>query len=137
MDKEEISSFITRVEQLDNYIKSIGAQPIGPIIQKTTTAIDDEGNPVISINLLRQANKYIVHPEAPYNSKSIIRVKNCMYVRYIGPETKINLAIDKINVIAFEENIRLSNEIYTVVLSENEDDSMVDVFIEEKGIPCE
>ena len=54
---------------------------------------------------MRQANNFIHNVEAPYTMESVLRVRNCMYARYTGPEEKLKLAYDKINVTAFEEDI--------------------------------
>lgn len=120
------------VVKMENYIKSKGAMPLGPVIQKTAYSVDEEGQIDIKLSLMRQANNFIRNVEEPYKMESVIRVRNCMYARYIGPEEKIKFAYDKINVTAFEEDIELSNENYTVFLDPQDDNIVADIFVEKK-----
>ena len=46
--------------QMDNYIKSKGVTPIGPLIQKTEYSVNDEGQIDIKVYLMRQANTFII-----------------------------------------------------------------------------
>ena len=132
VEKNDLVDFKKSVEQLDNYIKSKGSQPIGPLVQKTQVVTDDNGEKNINVSLLRQSNNFLVHVESPYSIESVIKIKDCMYVRYMGPENKANIAVDKINVQAFEDGIELCNEVYVVFLGESEDYSTVDVFVAKK-----
>lgn len=132
IDIIENFDFITKVTQIENYIKSKGATPIGPLIQKTLYHINDEGQLEIKVYLMRQANNFIHNVEPPYTMESVLRVKNCMYARYTGPEEKLKFAYDKINLTAFEEDIELSNESYTIFVDKQDDNIIADVFVEKK-----
>lgn len=118
---------------MENYIKSKGAMPIGPMIQKTKYHINDNGEPIVTIYLMRQSNNFIHNVDLPYKMDSIVRIRNCVYVRYNGPEEKIKFAYDKINVTAFEEDIELSNENYTIFVDQQDDNIVADVFVEKKS----
>lgn len=120
------------IVQMDNYIKFKGTIPIGPLIQKTEYNVNDEGQLDIKISLMRQANNFIHNVEPPYTMESVLRVKNCMYARYTGPEEKLKLAYDKINVTAFEEGIELSNTSYTIFVDKQDDNIVADIFVEKK-----
>ena len=65
--------------------------------------------------------------------ESLIRVRNCMYAHYVGPEEKLKLAYDKINVTAFEEDIELLNENYTIFVNQQDDELVADIFVEKKS----
>ena len=119
-------------ELMNNYIKSKGVLPVGPLIQKTEYNVNDEGKFDVKISLMRQANNFIHNVEAPYTMESVLRVKDCMYARYTGPEEKLKLAYDKINVTAFEEGIELGNTSYTVFVDKQDDNIVADVFVEKK-----
>ena len=73
---------------MENYIKSKGGTPIGPLIQKTEYSVNEEGQLDIKVYLMRQANNFIHNVEAPYTMESVLRVRNYMYARYTGPEEK-------------------------------------------------
>lgn len=133
VDSEDFIEFSVLVENMENYIRSKGAVPVGPLVQKTRYEVNDEGEVDVEISLIRQVNTYIHSVEHPYKMDSIIRVKDCMYVRYCGPENKLKFAYDKINLIAFEEDIDLANESFTVYVDEAEDNIIADVFVEKKN----
>lgn len=130
INKDDLDNIVATVEQMENYIKSKGSQPIGPLIQYTESTINEQGELDIVIKLLRQSSNFIQHVEPPYEMKSVIRIKNCMYVRYTGPESKLKFAYDKINLTAFEEDIELKGDSYTVFLDQDEDKLIADVFME-------
>lgn len=129
-NNEDLNNVIFKME---NYIKSKGAMPIGPLIQKTSYNINEEGQLDIQLFFMRQSNNFIHNVEEPYKMESIIRVRNCMYARFIGPDEKLKLAYDKINVTAFEEDIELSNENYTIFVDQQDDDIVADIFVEKKS----
>lgn len=54
-------------------------------------------NLALKISLLQQTNQLIHHLEQDYRTDSLIRIKNCLYCRYIGPEEKLKFAYDKIH----------------------------------------
>ena len=45
---------------MENYIKSKGATPIGPLIQKTEYSVNEEGQLDIKVYLMRQTNTFII-----------------------------------------------------------------------------
>ena len=132
LDINNNEEVMTKIIQMENYIKSKGAIPIGPLIQKTKCVVNEEGQLEVKIYLMRQANNFIHNVETPYKMESVIRVRNCMYARYTGPEEKLKLAYDKINVVAFEEDIELSNENYTIFVDQQDDNIIADIFVEKK-----
>jgi hypothetical protein len=117
------------VLQMENYLKNKGAQSVGPLIQYTN--VEGSGADIkIVVKLMRQSNTFIHNIEAPYKMESVIRVKNCMYARYTGEESKLKFAYDKINLIAFEEDIPLKGDSYTIFVNSNDDGIIADVFME-------
>lgn len=118
------------VYQMENYIKAKGAMPIGPLVQCTELEIDQEGNTQVQISLIRQVNTFIHKMEAPYTIQSVLRVPNCLYVQFIGDESHIKFAYDKLNVFAYEEEIPLTGRTYTIFTSKSEDEFSADIFME-------
>lgn len=130
---EEFEEMYTAAERMDNYIKSKGALPIGPLVQYSDTTVNEEGELDIVIKFIRQANNYINHLEPPYTMESILRIKDCMYVRYSGDESKMKFAYDKINLTAYEEDIKLKGGSYTVFVDGDDDGNVTaDVFMEKE-----
>lgn len=120
------------IVQMENYLRTKGGIPIGPLIQKTEYYMNDDGQLFVDLYFMRQANNFIHNVEPPYTMESVLRVKNCMYARYTGPEEKLKLAYDKINVTAFEEDIELSNTSYTIFVDKQDDNIVADIFVEKK-----
>lgn len=129
VDLKESKGLDKEVLQMENCLKNKGAQPIGPLIQYTE--VEGTGADVkVNVKLMRQSNTFVHNIEAPYKMESVIRVKNCIYARYTGEESKLKFAYDKINLIAFEEDIPLKGDSYTIFVNSNEDGIIADVFME-------
>ncbi|MCD8052649.1 MAG: hypothetical protein LUF00_01075 [Lachnospiraceae bacterium] len=116
--------------QMENYIKSKGAMPLGPLIERSRITVNEQGEADIRIQLIRQVNQYIWNIEAPYTMQPLLRCPNCLFVRFHGEEHQLKFAYDKLNLISFEEEIPLTGLTYTVFTSKNEEDFTADVFME-------
>lgn len=119
------------VEKMQSYIRVKGAMQIGPLIQHTKPFVNNEEELDVELNLMLQCNNFIHNVEKPYMMESVLRIPNCMYCRYIGPEEKLKFAYDKINLEAFEDDIELTGESYTVFVDQNEEEGIIvaDVFM--------
>ena len=84
--------FDIEINKLNTYIQTHGAKQIGPLIQATSFEIKDDGAVDIKMQFMLQTDNFIHNVEPPYKMDSILRVKNCLYARYIGPEDKIGRA---------------------------------------------
>lgn len=130
--KEEDFDFTVSIEQMQSYIRTKGALQIGPLIQYTNSYINEAGEMEIDIRLMLQCNHHIHSVEQPYTMESMIRIPNCMYCRYIGPEDNLNFAYQKIQLEAFENDIPLKGDSYTIFVDRNEENETItaDVFME-------
>ena len=119
------------IEQMQSYIRTKGAIQIGPLIQYTRTFMNESNELDVEIVMMLQCNNYIHNVEQPYSMESVIRVPNALYCRYTGPENSLKFAYDKINVEAFEQDIKLADCNYTIFLDNNqeEDITIADVFV--------
>ena len=128
---DENFNFNAAIQQMQTYIQTKGALPVGPLIQYTRTRIDSENKMDIEIIMMMQSNHYIDDVKEPYSMESVIRIPNALYCRYMGPKGTMRYAYDKINLEAFESDIQLSNCNYTIFVEENmEEESIVaDVFV--------
>lgn len=129
---EEEFDFNILIEKMNSYIRTKGALQIGPLIQYTNTYLNGNNELDIVITLMLQCNNYIHSVEQPYQIESILRVPNCMYCRYIGPEEKLNFAYQKIQLEAFENDIPLKGDSYTIFVDRDEESETItaDVFME-------
>lgn len=123
--------FNIAMQQMQSYIKVKGATQIGPLIQYTGKFINESGEIDIEIVMMLQCNNFIHNVEAPYSMESVIRVPDALYCRYMGPESNLKIAYDKISVEAFESDIKLGDSNYTIYVAKNEEDDILtaDVFV--------
>lgn len=128
---EEKFDFNVAIEQMQSYIKTKGAMQIGPLIQYTRTFLNENNELDMEIIMMLQCNNYIHSVEQPYSMESVIRVPNALYCRYSGPESSLKFAYDKINLEAFENDIKVGDCNYTIFVDSNqEEDIMIaDVFV--------
>lgn len=131
MNMEENVNIDLLIDKMDTYIQTHGAKQIGPLIQATSFEIKDDGAVDIKMQFMLQTDNFIHNVEPPYKMDSILRVKNCLYARYIGPEDKLKFAYDKLGVYAFENDIELEGCNYTIYVDRNEEDEtmVADVFM--------
>lgn len=135
-DFDKLQNFQVLIEQMELHIRQKGAQPIGPLIQKMSMYVDDNGQPQMTITFIRQADKFIHHVDPPYKMESMIKVSDCLYTRFIGEEDNIQFAYNKLNLMGYEEEIALTGESYTVFVDSNEDDGTItaDIFVPKKPV---
>lgn len=119
------------VEQMESQLRAKGTQPVGPVIQYTDVQVDGNGEVGLTMELLRQCSVDIHKVDEGYRFIPSIRVSNCLYARYQGPEDKLQLAYQKLQILSFEEDIPLKGNNYTIFLDGDEDGNIVaDVFME-------
>lgn len=126
LQPEEMMNLGLVVTQMTNFIKAAGAMPIGPIIQHMTTG--EDGMP--QITMLQQANQFISRLEPQYHMDGLMRVKNCLYGHFIGPDDKLGVVYNKLNVYAYEHEIEVSGSIYTIYINNKDGEMVADVFME-------
>lgn len=125
---EEMASLPVVLTQMHNFIKSNNAQPIGPIIQSFALGEDHQ----MHLYMMQQATQLIPQMDPGYHMDAILRVKNCLYAHYTGPMSQSGLASQKLNIYAFENEIELNGNVYTIFVNQDDDDAIVDVFMETK-----
>ena len=85
----------------------------------------------ITVSLMIQADKYINNPDPGFRMESVIKVANCMYVRFEGREEYLPIAYQRLQVEAYENDISLKGDSYTVFVdSDDEGNIVADIFIE-------
>ncbi len=133
IDAEDVSIDVI-LEQMQSYIKVKGAMQIGPLIQYIEPKLNEQGELEVEMSFLLQCSQPIHKVEAPYKMQPVLRVPNCIYCRYTGPEEALKYAYDKINLYAFENDIRLKGGSYTIFVDQNEEEGTMtaDVFMEKE-----
>ena len=127
---EEMASLPVVLTQMHNFIKSNGAQPLGPLVQ--CIKLPSGPNPQPEVYMMQQATQLIPQMDPGYHMDAILRVKNCLYAHYTGPMSHNQLATAKLQIMAFENDIKLTGDNYTIYVNQDDDDAVIDVFMETK-----
>jgi hypothetical protein len=117
---------------MDSYIKSKGNSRLGPMINYTAAEGDENGQAKIIIKLMIQLKNPIHNIEKPYEFKNQIRITNCLFARFSEKEENLQYAYSKLTLFAFENDIKLQGDSYTVFVNNNEEGIVADVFMELK-----
>ena len=115
---------------MDSYIKSKGNSTIGPMINYSTVEVDESGQPKVIIKLMVQLKNPIYNVEKPYELENQLRVTNCLFARFTEKEENLQFAYQKLGVYAFENDIKLKGDSYTVFVKQEEENIVADVFME-------
>ena len=105
---EELGNMMVALTQLQNFIKSHNAQPIGPLVQALKIGPAPEHAP--ELYLMQQATQLITQTEPGYEVDAVLRVKNCLYAHYTGPMAYSQLASSKLQILAFEKDLKLTGD---------------------------
>ena len=115
---------------MDSYIKTKRNCIVGPIINYSGTSADKNGQVNVELKLMVQL-KYTMHNiEAPYEFSNQIRVTNCLFARFSEKEENLQFAYTKSQLYAFENDIKLKGDSYTVFVENKEGRMVADVFME-------
>lgn len=126
LEPEDMGNLPLVLTQMENVIKSNGGQPVGPLIQRVTVDANGEAE----VYMMRQSTQLIARVETGYHMDAVLRVRNCCYAHFTGPLNRSQLASQKIQIHAFENDIKLKDNVYTIFVNQDEDDAIVDVFME-------
>lgn len=119
---------------MDSYIKAKGNVTIGPMITYSSTLVDESGNISINSKIMIQLKNVMKKVDAPYEIKDKIIVSKCLFARYNEIEEGLQYAYSKLGVYAFENNIKLKGDSYTVFVESKNDKLAADIFMEvQKG----
>ena len=130
VDESELGDIEKIAALMEAYMKSKGSNAIGPLIQYTNVSVRRDGVADIRVSMLMQANKYINHIESPYKIQSVHRIKNCLYLRFVGTEYNLKYAYDKLKLFAYEEDVQLVGDNYTIFMDSDNDTITADIFME-------
>ena len=135
VNESEIMNIDKVAYMMDSYIKSKGNSTLGPMINYTTAEADENGQLKIILKLMVQLRSPMHSVETPYELKNQIRVTNCLFARFTEKEENLQFAYSKLQLHAFEKEIKLKGDSYTVFVDKKEDGSMTaDIFMEtQKG----
>lgn len=129
--KSEIMSQDKQVVMLMNWIKAKGYQTVGPLIMYSTgiTGTDSDGQPIIDSRVMVQLNTSNVRLELPYRFEKEVRIPNCLLARFNDEAEKLQFATNKLTLYAYENDLELTGETYIVLIDQQENNLLADVFM--------
>lgn len=129
--EREIMNQDKQVQMLYNWVKAKGYQTVGPLIMYSTgiTGTDAEGQPIIDSRVMTQLNTGNVRLEIPYRFEKEMRITNCLLARFNGDADKLQFATNKLTLFAYENDMELTGETYIVLIEQQENKLLADVFM--------
>jgi len=114
------------------WIENIGNEQIGPLISYSSRLIGmkDNGTPIIKTRVMMQLRDKVLYSEPPYDFAEEIHIENCIFVRFQDKAENLPYAYSKINLLAYENNIKLKGDSYTIFISGKDTENIIaDVFM--------
>ena len=130
IDASELGNLGVILTQMQNFIKSHSAMPVGPVIQ--CVKFTSGPNPEPQIYFMMQVNQLIPRLEPGYEQDAVLRVKGCLYAHFTGPMDHSSLASQKLNIYAYEHEIELTGTTYSIYVNQDSENGVMDVFMETK-----
>ena len=127
---EELGNLPVILTQMQNFMKSNGAQPIGPLVQAVKMGTGPDHVP--ELYMMQQATQMIPQMEPGYHMDAVLRVKGCLYAHFTGPMDHSSLASQKLNIYAYEHEIELTGTTYSIYVNQDSENGVMDVFMETK-----
>ena len=115
IDASELGNLGVILTQMQNFIKSHSAMPVGPVIQ--CVKFTSGPNPEPQIYFMMQFNQLI---------------PRCLYAHFTGPMDHSSLASQKLNIYAYEHEIELTGTTYSIYVNQDSENGVMDVFMETK-----
>lgn len=130
IEEKEFNAIDKVAYMMDSYVKSKGNSTLGPMINYSSTSIDENGQVKIILKLMIQLKNPIHNVETPYKLKNEIRVTNCLFARFCEKEENLQFAYSKLQLYAFEKDIKLKGDSYTVFVDNKDNRMTADVFMQ-------
>jgi len=118
-----------RSHMMHNYIKSHGKSIVGPLVNHSYPEVNEEGQAQVNVELLMQLDSPLHSLDKNYEFKKQLKIENCLFARFHEKEENIKFAYFKLNVHAFENDMNLHGESYTVYVKQTSDKLMADIFM--------
>lgn len=119
--EEEISKF-------NLLLRKFSVQTFGPLVIKNSGMnISEDAKMTIDYDLLIQAHNYKEFKSA-FEPIERLEVPYCIYVRFEGNPEDIQFAHSKLDLHFYENDIESTGEIYSVIIEDSENHSIIDIF---------
>lgn len=126
---EKEDDFNKAVYMMESYVKAKGTRIVGPLITYSGVKVENDELKII-IKIMAQVKEPIHNVENPYRFQTLLRATNCLFARYKEREENLQMAYSKLQVHAFENEIKLKGDSYTIFVDNKDGDILADVFME-------
>lgn len=124
LDEEPLNK---KLYMFESYLKMHKIETFGPLIIKTHIEGTDKPDLLISVLIqTKEENPTIIRP---YSFTSEVKVGPCLFSRFIGKEENAGIAQSKLQVYAYEKNIVLGSESYSVYKNQTSEYAEIDTFV--------
>ena len=114
------------IRMFNSYVKREGLETHGPTIIRTSTMFVGNEN-VLEMDMMVQLRGKMENVQDPYSFSEMVRLEGYLMARYRGPMNMTDMANMKIRVYAFEKEMDLGPNTYTVYTSDSKG-PVVDIF---------
>lgn len=115
---------------MESYIKNKGNSIIGPLINYSSMQIGENGENKLVYKILIQLKNPMHSVESPYIYEPQIKINNCLYTRFSEKETNLQFAFSKLHLHAYESDLKLVGDSYTVFVDRKESLITADIFMQ-------
>ncbi|MDR3021968.1 MAG: biotin/lipoyl-binding protein, partial [Clostridiales bacterium] len=130
--EKEITHQDKQLAILQNWIKAKGYQTKGPVVLYSSgiKGNRNDGNPIVDSKILIQLKNENIRIEYPYQFKQQIRIENCLFVKFSDKVENAQFATMKMRVYAYENDLDLTGETYSVLIEEKDKSMSADLFMQ-------
>jgi hypothetical protein len=127
----ELFSQDKQIAMLQSWIKAKGYESQGPLVLYSSgiKGVDSENKPIIDSSIIVQLKESNVRLEIPYHFEKELRIENCLMARFNDESEKLQFAVQKLTLFAYENDLELTGETYMVLISQNEKTMSADIFM--------
>lgn len=123
-----VDQYDIEMNKFMNTLELHKAQTFGPIVSRMKgTTIHDDGSMSVDYDLMVQAHDFLQY-EKMFRVENEIVSNHCLYIRYEGDPQYIMYAQQKLDLYAYENDLSLKSDMYTLFLSQTEQGITVDYF---------
>ena len=124
----EIEILNQELEKFSLLIDKLNVQTFGPLVIKNEgIQINGDGKMTADYDLLIQAHDYKQY-KGSFEIIDRLEVPYCVYTRFNGLPADIQYAHTKLDLYFYENELESTGEIYSVILEESENHTVVDLF---------
>jgi effector-binding domain-containing protein len=127
----EIANYNKHLQMLMNWVKVNKYETVGPLVIYSSgiAGVDNANNPKIEADLMIQLKQEKAKVEVPYYFRKELRITDCLLARFDGEPDNLRFASMKCALYAYENDLELTGETYTVFVKQEENHIVADVFM--------